>query len=86
MVKNNNEWLESRKKLKKRKKRRAKDGRTGDEPAEFGFPVSHSWWIPFRARPDVVDFFVRDQDARLAPHIARLETVVRAQNDHGGAD
>ena len=39
MVKNNNEWRESRKKLKERKERRAKDGRTGDEPAEFGFPM-----------------------------------------------
>jgi hypothetical protein len=39
MVKNNNEWQESRKKLKERKERRAKDGRTGDEPAEFGFPM-----------------------------------------------
>jgi hypothetical protein len=39
MVKNNNEWRESRKKLKERKERRTKDGRTGDEPAEFGFPM-----------------------------------------------
>jgi hypothetical protein len=39
MVKNKNEWLESRKKLKKRDKRGAKDGRTSDEPAEFGFPM-----------------------------------------------
>ena len=39
MVKNNNEWRESRKKLKERKERRAKDGRTDDEPAEFGFPM-----------------------------------------------
>ena len=39
MVKNNNEWLESRKKLKKRKKRGAKDDRTSDEQAEFGFPM-----------------------------------------------
>ena len=39
MVKNNDEWLESRKKLKKRKKRAAKDDPTGDEPAVFGFPM-----------------------------------------------
>jgi hypothetical protein len=39
MVKNNNEWLESRKKLKERKKRGAKDDRTSDEPAVFGFPM-----------------------------------------------
>jgi hypothetical protein len=39
MVKNNNEWLESRKKLKGRKRREAKDGRANDEPAVFGFPV-----------------------------------------------
>ena len=39
MVKNKDEWLESRKKIKERKKRGAKDGRTGDEPAEFGFPM-----------------------------------------------
>jgi hypothetical protein len=39
MVKNNNEWLESRKKLKKRKKRGAKDDRTSDAQAEFGFPM-----------------------------------------------
>ena len=39
MVKNIDEWLESRKKLKKRKERKAKEGRTGDEPAEFGFPM-----------------------------------------------
>ena len=39
MVKNNDEWLESRKKLKKRKKRTAKDEPTGDEPAVFGFPM-----------------------------------------------
>jgi hypothetical protein len=42
MVKNNNEWLESRKKLKKRKKRGAKDDRTSDEQAEFGFPMGDS--------------------------------------------
>ena len=39
MVKNNDEWLESRKKLKKRKKRAAKDDPTGDEPAVFGFSM-----------------------------------------------
>jgi hypothetical protein len=39
MVKNKNEWLESRKKLKERKKRAAKDDPTGDEPAVFGFPI-----------------------------------------------
>ena len=39
VVKNNDEWLESRKKLKKRKKRAAKDDPTGDEPAVFGFPM-----------------------------------------------
>jgi hypothetical protein len=39
MVKNKNEWLESRKKLKKRKKRGAKDDRTSDEKAEFGFSM-----------------------------------------------
>ena len=38
MVKNKDEWLKSRKKLKQRKKRGAKGGRTRDEPAEFGFP------------------------------------------------
>jgi hypothetical protein len=32
-------WPESRKKLKKRKKRGAKGGRTGDVQAEFGFPM-----------------------------------------------
>jgi hypothetical protein len=37
MVKNQQEWEESRKKLKERKKRRTKDGRTSDEPDEFGF-------------------------------------------------
>jgi hypothetical protein len=39
VVKNKDEWLESRKKLKKRKKRGAKDDRTSDEQAEFGFPM-----------------------------------------------
>jgi len=39
MVKNKDEWLESRKKLEERKRREAKDGRTSDEPAEFGFPM-----------------------------------------------
>jgi len=39
VVKNKDEWLKSRKKLKERKKRGAKDGRTRDEPAEFGFPM-----------------------------------------------
>jgi hypothetical protein len=39
VVKNNDEWLESRKKLKKRKKRAAKDDPTGDDPAVFGFPM-----------------------------------------------
>ena len=39
MVKTKDEWMDSRKKLKERKKRGAKDGRTGDEPAEFGFPI-----------------------------------------------
>ena len=39
VVKNNDEWQETRKKLKERKKRGAKGGRTRDEPAEFGFPM-----------------------------------------------
>jgi hypothetical protein len=39
MVKNKNEWLGSRKKLKERKKRGTKDGRSNDEPAVFGFPM-----------------------------------------------
>ena len=39
MVKNNQEWLESRKKLKERKKRGAKEGRASDKPAAFGFPL-----------------------------------------------
>jgi hypothetical protein len=39
MVKNQQEWEESRKKLKERKKRRTKDGPTSDEPGEFGFPM-----------------------------------------------
>jgi hypothetical protein len=42
VVKNNDEWLESRKKLKKRKKRAAKDDPTGDEPAVFSFPMGDS--------------------------------------------
>jgi hypothetical protein len=39
VVKNKDEWQESRKKLKERKKRGAKGGRTRDEPAVFGFPM-----------------------------------------------
>jgi hypothetical protein len=39
VVKNNQEWLESRKKLKERKKRGSKEGRASDEPAAFGFPM-----------------------------------------------
>jgi len=39
MVKNQQEWGDSRKKLKERKKRSTKDGRTSDEPGEFGFPM-----------------------------------------------
>ena len=39
MVKNKNEWLGSRKKLKERKKRGAKDVPAYDEPAVFGFPL-----------------------------------------------
>ena len=39
VVKNNNEWQESRKKLKERKKRGAQDSRANDEPALFGFPM-----------------------------------------------
>jgi hypothetical protein len=39
VVKNNNEWQESRKKLKERKMREAQDGPASDEPAEFGFPM-----------------------------------------------
>ena len=39
VVKNEQEWLESRKKLKERKKRGAKEGRESDEPATFGFPM-----------------------------------------------
>jgi hypothetical protein len=40
VVKNKDEWQESRKKLKGRKKRGAKDDDpTGDEPAVFGFPM-----------------------------------------------
>jgi hypothetical protein len=37
VVKNTKEWLESRKKLKERKKRAAKDGRASEEPAVSGF-------------------------------------------------
>ena len=36
VVKNKDEWQETRKKLKDRE---AKDSRTRDEPAEFGFPM-----------------------------------------------
>ena len=39
VVKNKDEWQETRKKLKERKKRGAKGGRPRDEPAEFGFPM-----------------------------------------------
>jgi hypothetical protein len=39
MVKNQQEWEESRKALKERKKRRTNDGRTSDEPDEFGLPM-----------------------------------------------
>jgi hypothetical protein len=39
VVKNKDEWLESRKKLKERKKRGAKDGRTGTDR-----PSSASRW------------------------------------------
>jgi hypothetical protein len=39
MVKNQQEWDDSRKKLKERKKRGAKDGPTSDEPDKFGFPM-----------------------------------------------
>ena len=39
MVKHKDEWLKNRKKLRERKKRGAKDGRTRGEPAEFGFPM-----------------------------------------------
>ena len=39
MVKNKLEWLESRKQLKERKKRGAKEGRASDQPAEFGIPM-----------------------------------------------
>ena len=42
VVKNKNEWQESRKRLKERKEHKAKEGRTGDEPAEFGFPMGGS--------------------------------------------
>jgi hypothetical protein len=39
VVKNTKEWLESRKKLKERKKRVAGDSRASEEPAVFGFPM-----------------------------------------------
>jgi hypothetical protein len=39
VVKNTKEWLESRKKLKERKKREAGDSRASDEPAALGFPI-----------------------------------------------
>ena len=39
VVKNKQEWLESRRQLKERKKRGAKEGRASDEPAAFGFPL-----------------------------------------------
>ena len=39
MVKNQQEWVESRKKLKERKKRRTNDSRTSDQTTEFGFPI-----------------------------------------------
>jgi hypothetical protein len=39
VVKTEREWRESRKKLEERRKRRAKEGPKGDEPAEFGFPM-----------------------------------------------
>ncbi len=39
MVKNRQEWLESREKLKARKKRGAEEGRESGEPAAFGFPM-----------------------------------------------
>jgi hypothetical protein len=39
VVKSNDEWLESRKKLEERKKRGTKDARANDEPAVFGFPM-----------------------------------------------
>ncbi len=40
VVKNKQEWLESRKKLKEHKKRGAnQEGRASDEPAAFGFPM-----------------------------------------------
>ena len=39
VVKNKDEWQETRKKLKDRE---AKDSRTRDEPAEFGFPMGDS--------------------------------------------
>ena len=39
VVKNNQEWLENRKKQKERKKRGAKEGRASNEPAAFSFPM-----------------------------------------------
>jgi hypothetical protein len=39
VVKNKQEWLESRKKMTERKKLGAKEGRARDEPAAFGFPM-----------------------------------------------
>ena len=39
MVKNQQEWVESRKTLKERKKLRTNDGRTSDQTTEFGFPM-----------------------------------------------
>jgi hypothetical protein len=39
VVKNKQEWLKSREKLKERKKRGADEGRAGGEPAAFGFPI-----------------------------------------------
>ena len=42
MVKNTKEWLESREKLKERKKRKTRDGRVNDESAASGFPMGFS--------------------------------------------
>ena len=42
VVQNTREWLESRKKLKERKKREAKEGRASDEPAAFCIPMGGS--------------------------------------------
>ena len=39
MVKSNDEWLKTRKKLEERKKRGAKDVPANNEPAVFGFPM-----------------------------------------------